>query len=232
MNRLIIQTGQEVLDTDLLNVQRWTMMALGYLAEGLVGGGGSLTWASQFDIAPTSPASLSFTLSRGALFTINGTVVDANNFGILSADTNPLMKFAINEAPTTFTLTPPSTSGYSINYLIEAQFAETDAVPVVLPFYNASNPSIVLWGPGGQGAQNNTQRLQTVTLALKAGTAATTGTQTTPATDAGFVPLYVVPVAYGQTSLTTANLTGCRVGQWLGFKLRNANARAMFMGLN
>ena len=229
-DRIIIQTNQEVLDTDLLNVQRWTMMALGYLAEGIVGSGGTGTFAAQLDIAPTSPATLSFTVGRGALFTL--ATVDSTAFGILPSDANPLMKIGVNEAATTFTVVPPAGAGQSINYLVEAQFLESDTTPVVLPFYNAANPSIVQWGPTGTGTSNLTQRIQRVSLLLKAGTAATTGTQVTPAVDAGFVPLYSIPVANGQASLTTTNLTGCRIGQWLTFKLRNGNARSMFMGLN
>ena len=39
------------------------------------------------------------------------------------------------------------------------------------------------------------------------GVAATTGTQTTPVVDSGWVGLYVITVNYGQTTVTTAQIT-------------------------
>ncbi|OYV47861.1 MAG: hypothetical protein B7Z77_11560, partial [Acidocella sp. 20-58-15] len=101
----------------------------------------------------------------------------------------------------------PTTSGQSINYLIEAAFLEQDGTPVVLPYVNPANPSSPYSGPANSGTAQNTKRTQSVQLQLKAGAAATTGTQTTPATDTGYVPLYVITVAYGQTSITTAQIT-------------------------
>lgn len=46
-----------------------------------------------------------------------------------------------------------------------------------------------------------------VNLAAKAGIPAPTGTQAIPGADAGFVPLYVVTVAYGQTAIVAADIS-------------------------
>jgi len=46
-----------------------------------------------------------------------------------------------------------------------------------------------------------------VTLQAKAGVAATTGSQTTPAADSGYTGLYVVTVANGQTQITAGNIS-------------------------
>jgi hypothetical protein len=229
-DRLIVQTAAEVLDTDLLNMQRWMMMAIGYLAETVIGSGGSGTYVEGLGISQTSTASLVVNVARGSIWTL--ATVDPSSFGALTADANPLFKCGINEASTAITLPAPGTAGQSINYLIEATFSESDAAPVVLPYYDSANPAIVLWGPSGLGTTVNTQRIQRVSLNLKAGTAATTGTQTTPATDTGYVPLFVVPVANGQTQITTANLAATGVGPHLTFKARNANARSFFVGQN
>jgi hypothetical protein len=101
----------------------------------------------------------------------------------------------------------PGTAGFSVNYLIEATFAESDSAPVVLPYYNASNPATAYSGPANAGTTNNTKRQGIVTLVAKVGTAATTGTQTTPAPDAGYVGLAVVTVANGAASITNSNIS-------------------------
>jgi hypothetical protein len=100
----------------------------------------------------------------------------------------------------------PVSSGQSIAYLIQAAFSETDATAVVLPYYNASNPASPYSGPANSGAAQNTQRVQSVFIGVKAGTSATTGTQVTPTPDSGFVGLYVVTVAFGATSIVNANI--------------------------
>jgi hypothetical protein len=43
-------------------------------------------------------------------------------------------------------------------------------------------------------------------VGVKAGTAATTGTQTTPTPDAGYIPLWVVTVPYGDTSVDAGQI--------------------------
>lgn len=130
-------------------------------------------------------------------------------FTVLCLPTPPIRSSSreFNSAASLFPLPRRRQRGQSINYLIEAQFQEVDSIPVVLNYYNASNPAVPFSGPGNTGAPQNTQRKGTVVVQAKAGTAATTGTQTTPAPDAGFVGLYVVTVANGQSSVTAANIS-------------------------
>ena len=201
MDRMIVYPGAIPLDTDLLNIQRFAMLADGAMAEALIG---DTMTASGLAAAPTSPASLSITVGRGAIFAL--ATVDGSSFGSLGSDSNGLVKIGYNEGATTETFTAPGTSGQSINYLIEATFQESDTDAVVLPYYNASNPAVPYTGPANAGTSQNTQRIQRVELQVKAGAAATTGSQTTPAVDSGWVPLYVVTVAYGQTTITSGNI--------------------------
>ena len=201
MDRMIVYPGAIPLDTDLLNIQRFAMLADGAMAEALIG---DTMTASGLAAAPTSPASLSITVGRGAIFAL--ATVDGSSFGSLGSDSNGLVKIGYNEGATTETFTAPGTSGQSINYLIEATFQESDTDAVVLPYYNASNPAVPYTGPANAGTSQNTQRIQRVELQVKAGAAATTGSQTTPAVDSGWVPLYVVTVAYGQTAITSGNI--------------------------
>jgi hypothetical protein len=95
----------------------------------------------------------------------------------------------------------PTVSGQSINYLVEAQFQQVDSNPVALLYYNSANPLQPL-----AGTATNTRRGGVCALQIKAGTAAATGTQTTPTADNGWTGLYAVTVAYGATSISSGNI--------------------------
>jgi hypothetical protein len=203
MDRIFVYPGAIPLDTDALNIQRNVMVALGYLVKDVIG---SATVFGGLATVPTSPASLGVNVGAGSIYQLS--TVDATAFGSLAADTaDALMKVGINTAVTNIALTAPSTSGQSINYLIEASLVEADGTPVTFPYYNASNPAQSWSGPTNSGTAQNTVRTQRVQLQAKAGTAATTGTQTTPAPDSGWVGLAVVTVAYGATTVVSGNIS-------------------------
>jgi len=218
LDRIIVQPSAIPLDTDVLNTNRNPMIALGWLLQSVMG---TSTGAVGLACTPTVPASLTVNVGAGALWSLEE--IDQNAYGSLSADTSPLMKMGINKeaAGTNFTLTAPATSGRSINYLIEASFLEQDGTPVVLPFVNPSNPATPFSGPNNSGAAQNTVRAETVQLQLKAGVAANTGTQTTPATDVGFVPLYVITVNFGQSTITAGGITVAPGAPFLPLTLPN-----------
>jgi hypothetical protein len=191
------------LDTDELSTNRNNMKALGMLISAVLG---TNTVTSGLAVGPNSPAAMNVVVGPGSIFQLS--TVDATAYGSLAADTaDALMKQGINIASTTLAISAPGTSGYSQNYLIEAALLEADGTPVVLPYYNASNPSSPYLGPGNSGSAQNTVRAQTVQLQAKAGVPATTGTQTTPGVDAGWVGLAVVTVAYGASSITSGNIS-------------------------
>ena len=214
MDRMIIYPGAIPLDTDLLNVQRGVMKGLGFLAQACLGSGPVI---DGFACAPTVPASLAVTVGPGSITVL--AEVDPNPYGSLAADTANLVKMGIVETGTSFTLTAPTVSGQSVNYLIEAAFLEEDSVPVVLPYYNAANPSQAFAGAANSGSSQNTQRLQTVALELKAGAASNTGTQATPSVDPGYVAVAVVTVSAGQTAINANNIAVPASAPFLGFKL-------------
>lgn len=216
MDRDIVYPGALPLDTDILNLNRRAMIALGYLAQMAVG---STTVVDGLSCTPTSPATLTVNVGPGSILSLE--TVDSTAYGSLPADTaDPLVKMGINwTGSTPFTLTAPASSGQSINYLIEATFLEADATPVVLPYYNAANPSQPYSGPSNSGTAQNTVRQQTVELQLKAGAAANTGTQTTPAVDAGWVGLYVITVNYGQTQIIASGITVYPGAPFVAYKL-------------
>ena len=210
-----VYPGSIPLDTDLLSINRNTMIALGYLAQAILGTNAVVDGLS---CTPTSPASMTIMIGPGSICQLS--VVDTLAYGSLPADTtDPLVKTEINLTPTSFTLTAPTTSGQSVNYLLQATFQESDTNPVVLPYYNAANPAQPYSGPSNSGAAQNTVRTQRVELQLKAGAPMNTGTQTTPPVDNGWVGLYVVTVSYGQTTITAGTITTLPTAPFLPCKL-------------
>jgi hypothetical protein len=203
MDRQIIYPGQIPLETDLLNTNKNAMIGLSKLAAAMLG---TSTVVNGLTVGPNSPAALNVVVSAGEIYAL--TSVDANAYSSIAADTTHLIvKQGISLDPTTISCPAPTTSGFSINYLIQVAFSETDGSPVALPYYNSSNPSQAFSGPGNNGAAQNTRRYGLAVVNAKAGVAAATGTQTTPSADAGFVGLAVVTVANGQSTIAAGNIT-------------------------
>ena len=215
MDRQIVYPGGIPLDTDILQLERSVMVALGYLAQTVLG---TTTVADGLSCTPTSPPSMGIVIGQGSITQYG--VVDTTPFGSLPAEpVAPLLRIGVSLATTTFALTAPVIPGDSINFLVEAAFLEADATPVVLPYYNASNPSQPYSGPSNSGTAQNTQRLQEVQLQVKAGAPSAAGTQQTPAVDGGWVGLYVVTISTGQTSITAANITTLPQAPFIATKL-------------
>ncbi|MEN7527035.1 hypothetical protein [Cupriavidus sp. DL-D2] len=203
MDRQIVYPGQIPLETDLLNTNKFTMIALAKLAAAMFG---TATIVNGLACVPTGPASLQVVVNPGEMYSL--VAVDATAYSSLAADTtHNILKQGISLDAVNLTCNPPGTAGQSINYLIQATYQDSDTGLVTLPYYNASNPSQAWSGPGGGGAQQATARKGIVLISAKAGVAATTGSQTTPAPDAGYTGLWVVTVANGQTTITSANIT-------------------------
>ncbi len=215
MDRNLVYPGSIPLDTDLLTINRNTMIGLGFLAQAVLGTGPVVDGLA---CSPTVPASLTVQVGSGSITQI--AVVDALAFGSLAADgTDPLVKMGINLTPVSFTLVAPTVSGQAVNYLIEAALLETDTSPVVLPYYNAANPAQPFSGPTNSGVAQNTQRIQRVQLQLKSGAPANSGAQVTPPVDNGWVGLYAITVSYGQAAVTSANINTLPSAPFLNWKL-------------
>jgi hypothetical protein len=142
-----------------------------------------------------------------------GATIDGSQFGILplgNDNISPLVKSGIlpvyDPTKMLFTLAAPTQSGQSINYLIEASFLEVDDTPLVLPYFNSANPQQAFSGPGGSGNSVFTNRAEKVQLQLKAGVPAVDGTQVTPGVDAGWVPLWIITVKFGDTSINSSRI--------------------------
>jgi hypothetical protein len=216
MDRTIVYPGAIPLDTDLLRANRDSMTAIGFLAQAVLGTG---VVADGLSCTQTTVPSMSVVVGPGAITGL--ATVDPNAYGSLDADAvNALLKMGINLTSTTLgPMSAPSMAGQSVVYLVTAAFSETDATPIVLPYYNAANPSQPYAGPNNTAAAQNTRRVQSVSLGLVQGSAATTGSQTTPAATTGTVGLYAITIANGQTSIANTNIATIPTAPFVQFKL-------------
>lgn len=217
MDRQIIYPGQIPLDTDLLFAQRFGLEGLGRFIAAVMGQAG-VTVVDGLAVTQSTPASLNIMVSPGTIM-VEG-AIDNASYGSLAAQ--PARKImcqgALKDAQTV-PITVPVTVGHSINYLIQVGFNLTDEEPIVLPYYNADNPDLPYSGPENSGVAQMTVRRGVAVVTAKASSSAVTGTQVTPSADPGSYPLAVVTVAYGATTLTSANITQHPLAPYLIAKL-------------
>ena len=215
MDRTLVYPSQQPTDTLWLNAERNKVISLGWLAQGVLG---TNTVADGLLCTATSPASMAVNIGAGAIY--SQTPLDSVAYGSLGVDTvDQIIKQGVILATSSLTLTPPATSGQAINYLIEAELVEQDTNSTVLSYFNSATPTVPFTGPAGSGVAQPTLRQCTVALVAKAGVAATAGSQVTPTPDAGYVGLWVVTVANGQTTITSANISQYSAAPFLSVKL-------------
>lgn len=202
MDRAIVYPGAIPLETDILKAQKNSFIAVAKLAEAIFGSGSTLL--TGLICTPTAPASLDVQVSPGQIYAM--VAADGTPYGSLAADSHSILKQGLLLDTVTLNCPAPATAGFSINYLIQAGYSDVDANSVVLPYYNASNPSLAYSGPANAGTAQNTIRKGVCTVTAKAGIAAATGAQQTPAPDAGYVGAWVVTVANGQATITAPNI--------------------------
>src|ERR1035437_7822832 len=203
MDRQTTYSGQLARTLDILLGGQNTMVGLAKLSEAVLG---PSPVVNGFTCTPTTPASLNVILTPGQVYQLKN--LEATTWSAVAADTaHSVLKQGILLDPATLGITPPGTVGYSQVFLIEVEYADSDTGSLVLPHYNAALPSSPLNGPGNAGTAQNTVRKGIVSYQVKAGTSATTGTQTTPTADAGWTGLFAVTVANGATTITSGNIT-------------------------
>jgi hypothetical protein len=228
MDRQIVWAGQVPLDTDQLYQTLNTYTALGRVIAAVLG---TATLINGLACTPTSPPSLQVMVGPGEIYSLQN--VDASSYGSVGANTtHQIMKQGILTDAVTLSCPAPVTAGYSINYLVQVAFSEVDGGDQVLPYYNADDPIVGWSGPGGSGDPSKTVRQNKVVASVKAGTAAPTGTQTTPAADAGFTGAYFVTVAQGATTIVSGAIAAIAgapfITERLGDKLSQAGGDARY----
>lgn len=199
------------------------MLDQGFLAQAILG---TTTQLDGFTCTPNSPADLTVNVSSGSIFKYQN--VDDTAFGQLPSQipadtTHQIVKYATKLDITSFSITPPTTSGFSRNDLIQINFQEADGDPENIPFWNGTSNGI----PNPPIFQNlNTKRIDSVVISIKNGTPATTGTQTTPTPDPGYTGAWVVTTANGQTTITSGNITQYTNAPFISEKLKDKISQA------
>ena len=215
MDRPIVQTGEIPRSQDVLFGWQQAMVGLAKLSEALIG---NATRIAGLSAAPTSPASMSVEVQPGQIYQIEP--LESASYGILAADTaHQVLKQGLALDAQQLACPAPTTSGYSINYLIQAGYVDQDGSPEVVPFYNAADPSTAYSGPNNSGNTINTIRSGLCAVNVKAGVAATTGSQATPTPDSGYVGVYVVTVNYGATTITSGDIAVYANAPFIGVPL-------------
>lgn len=200
MDRVIVWPGAIPLEDDVLNTNRNVLVALAMLVQDILG---SSTLAAG--LACTPGTGLTVSIAAGRIYALAN--LDSTAYSSLAADTtHQVMKQGVLLDPATLSVPAPPTSGQSINYLIEAAYQDTDSNSIILDYFNAANPTQPFTGPNNTGEAQPTVRAGQIALLAKAGTAATTGSQTTPAPDSGYVGLWVVTIANGASGVVSGNI--------------------------
>jgi hypothetical protein len=208
VDRTMVNVGQIPLDTDILQPQRNMMIAVGALAQAVIGqqNANPAVAVDGFALTATSSPSLVLNVGPGSIYQVG--VVDQTAYGSLAADiTDSITQQGIALSTQSLTFTPPGTVGFSTNYLIQVGLSVQDGSPVVLDYFDAANPAVPWLGPNNTSVAQNTIRKCAAVVQAKAGVAATSGSQITPAPDPGFYGIYSVTVANGATALTSGNFS-------------------------
>lgn len=204
MDRPVIDPMEQLRDFDFVQGAHDVLVALAGLAADVTSDlpytilGGLV--ATQ-TIAP----SLSINISSGRIYQF--APADAVASGSIQQDLTIIVQQGFN-AGQTLALVAPS-AGQSQWNLVQAQFSQVDAVRAndpnggIVPFYNAANPA--------QPTLNsiNTVRQGLCVLQVISGSAATTGSEVPPSPTSGWVPLYLIDLAGGQTQITTSQIIVC-----------------------
>lgn len=179
-----------------------TMIGAAKLAAAMLG---TSTIANGFAVTPTGPASLQVVAAPGEIYALAS--IDSLAFSTLPADTtHSILKQGIMLDGITLSCPAPTTTGQSINYLVQATYQDQDSTPVLLPYYNSANPALPYSGMGNNGVTQNTVRKGAAIVQVKAGASAASGSQVTPTPDSGYIGLYVVTVSFGQTVINSGNI--------------------------
>jgi hypothetical protein len=137
--------------------------------------------------------------------------VDSTAWGNLASDSQLIMQQGYYAGGQLAFLTGGMSAGQSQWALVQITFAQTDAIRAgdptngVLPYVNVDDLTQPFEGPGGSGVAQPTVRKGVATPSIKYGVAASSS-PVAPAADAGYVPLALVLLTFGQTAITTGDL--------------------------
>lgn len=213
MDRQIVYPGSIPLDTDLLNIQRSTLSALGALTQSIFG---SQPIADGLICTPAS-SGYGVVIQPGTLSML--VPLDQAPFGSLSIAGNPIMKtgVVVNPIPIPLQATPDQTM--VLSWLIQAALIEVDDQPLTLQYWNSTTPSIPFSGPNNSGSAQNTRRRTQLVVNVKSSSPVPFGAFAPPSPDPGFVGLYGVTTWIGKASTTIDDISALPGSPLLRFHL-------------
>lgn len=213
MDRGLVYPGQVPMETDILFLYRSAMVSFAKMSALMVGSNGIL------NNCPCVPGTgLSIAFGPGEIYQSDN--IDTTAFSTIPADSvHQIIKQGILLDAATLSVPAPGTAGQSIAYLVQCKFLDVDGAYTTLPYYNSATPTIPFPGPNGSGTAQPTRRSGTMVAAIKAGTAAVTGSQITPTPDAGYVGAYVVTIANGAASVIAGNIAVYSASVFVGADL-------------
>ncbi len=195
MHRVIVFPGQVARETDILSTNRYAMEGMAAISGALFGLTPTITGFAAYP----APPGLFVAIGPGAMFA--PMAVDASRYGSLEASGAVILKHAALTESLTLQTPAPAGAGQVAMHLIQARLAEVDEGASVIPYFNAVDPSMPIWGVGGNGLAQPTQRTIRVELGVKGSPGALPAAAVPPSPDPGWTPLYVVTVPAGAVSV-------------------------------
>ncbi len=205
-------SGQIPRDVDILNPQVQTLVAMAHLSQDvlfnsvnpLTAPNTYSTMLAGFD--PSYNSNMTVTLAAGRIYTMAEVAQNAfSDYNSGSPDSRQVLQQGQADIQTLTFAAAPSTSGYSRIDLVQVSFSETDTDNIAVQYYNSANPAQPLNGPGGSGTTQPLVRTMAANVSVVTGTAA--ASPTAPSPSAGATGMFYVTVAYGQTSITSADVS-------------------------
>lgn len=212
MDRTIVYSLEQIRSYDYLQTIKDALRGQSGIIRGLIGTYSPVFWG--FDPTPSSPLSLTINVSEGWITA--HTVTDATAYGALAADSSVITQQGYNPAQTITFEVSDLFETQSKWALVQIAYAQQDAIRSgdpnngILPYINPDNPAQPFQGPGNNNTQQNTVRLSGVEVIVKYGAPAETGLHVPPSPDANFLPVFLVSLAWGQSTITSnqINLAG------------------------
>lgn len=206
MNRPIIYSDEQMRTYDFLTGFREALYGLGIGLEDLLGSTSTVVTG----LAASASSGLTIAVAAGRILQV--VAVDTAAYSDAGTDSRTTYQHGEADAQTLTFVTSALSSGQSQYALVQASFSAVDAVPSddpnsgILPYYDVDDASNSLSGPSGTGTAQSTRRYGKCVVSIKYGTPATTGSEVAPSADTGYAPLYLIDLAYGQTTITSAEI--------------------------
>jgi hypothetical protein len=230
MDRPIIYDQSQGRDYDVLQGWRANLIALGQSVGDILGG--VSTVVTGLAATPTTPASLTINIAAGDVYQL--AAIDGTAYGSLAADAAQTMQQGFALAQQVALNTSGLSSGQSRWALVQANFSQQDEIPGddpnggVLAYLNVSNPTGQPFsGPNNSGQAQNTRRQAVCVISVIFGNVATTGSEAPPNPSPSCVPLYLIDLAFGQTTIAANQIL--IAGPSVGNNVPNNYPRAPFL---